>query len=261
MLDTIDVIQGSTIKKKELQEELRKINEVLDSIDEANLHDNPEARRTKIENKISNLDILIGGAGSDKRDLQDRLLEVDKELRKNISEDDSTKDLERKRILAENLQKHLLEVKLTMESSIRKKLEKSVWQTFSKILPDNNYESIEIDQNYNLTLIANDGTQYPTNVLATGQTKALGLSLAYGLSKDLGYSDIPLLIDNLYGDLSDQHFEDLTDVISSLAKHKQIIIMDLNIDKTSNFFSSTVLKQRFLIKRSSKDNKTVIEEL
>jgi len=110
-------------------------------------------------------------------------------------------------------------------------------------------------------LVANDGVEYSTNALSTGQTKALGLSLAYGLSKDLGYSDIPLLIDNLYGDLSDKQFEELTDVISSLAQHKQIIIMDLNVDKTSKFFNPEIITQRFLIDRPSGDNKTIIKEI
>jgi hypothetical protein len=87
------------------------------------------------------------------------------------------------------------------------------------------------------------------------------LSLTYGLSKDLGYSDIPLLIDNLYGDLSESHFADVTKVVSALAKDKQVIIMDLNIEKTENLFDSEVVKQRFHIKRSVNDNCTTIEEV
>jgi hypothetical protein len=47
---------------------LKKINESLAEIDESKLHDNPEARRTKLENKISNLDMVIGGFGNKKAD-------------------------------------------------------------------------------------------------------------------------------------------------------------------------------------------------
>ncbi len=130
MLDAMDEIHEATEKKKELQEELSKINETLTEIDESKLHDNPEARRTKLENKISNLDILIGGAGNSKRDIQERLAQVEKDLKKNISEDQSTNELERKREITERLHKKLAEIKNVMESSIREKLEKSVWSTF-----------------------------------------------------------------------------------------------------------------------------------
>jgi hypothetical protein len=162
---------------------------------------------------------------------------------------------------AGDIQKQLASIKLAMENAIRAKLQSSVWQTFSTILPDTNFTSIVIDEGYDISLVANDSTIYTTNMLSVGQTKALGLSLAYGLSKDLGYSEIPLLIDNLYGDLSDAHYADVTHMVSSLASDKQVIIMDLNVDKTSGLFESGTISQRFHIKRSAEDNKTIIEEI
>jgi uncharacterized protein YhaN len=163
--------------------------------------------------------------------------------------------------MAGRIQKELAAIKLTMENAIRNKLQSSVWQTFSTILPNTNFTSIAIDEGYDISLIANDGMIYTTNMLSVGQTKALGLSLAYGLSKDLGYSEIPLMIDNLYGDLSDEHFADVTHMVSSLATDKQVIIMDLNVDKTSGLFDGGIISQRFHIKRSADDNKTIIEEI
>ena len=153
------------------------------------------------------------------------------------------------------------DIKLDMEEAIREKLQNSVWQVFSKILPDTNFQGIQIDENYDLSFVANDGKRYLTNVLSVGQTKALGLSLAYGLSKDLGYSGIPLLIDNLYGDLGETHFRDVTNMISSLASDKQVIIMDLNLDKTSGLFDLGIITQKFLIRRPAEDNRTLIEEM
>lgn len=261
LLDIMDSITEDTKKKTELQKQLAKINETLAEIDESKLHDNPEARRTKLENKISNLDILIGGAGAEKVRLENQLKDIEKDLKKNISEDQSTNELEHKRETAERLHKKLVEIKMAMEEVIRNKLQRSVWQTFSKILPDTNFKSINIDDGYDISLIANDGTPYTTNILSVGQTKALGLSLTYGLSKDLGYSEIPLLIDNLYGDLSEAHFADVTHMVSSLATDKQVIIMDLNVDKTISLFDAGAISQRFLIKRSADDNRTTIEEI
>lgn len=261
LLDAMDTIRESTQKKTELQEKLAKINASLAEIDESKLHDNPEARRTKLENRISNIDLLIGGAANEKLKIEDLLREVERDLQKSTSEDRSVKGLETKWLTAGRIQKELAAIKLTMENAIRNKLKSSVWQTFSTILPDTNFTSIEIDEGYDISLVANDGAIYTTNMLSVGQTKALGLSLAYGLSKDLGYSEIPLMIDNLYGDLSDEHFVDVTHMVSSLAADKQVIIMDLNVDKTSGMFDGGIISQRFHIKRSADDNKTVIEEI
>lgn len=261
LLDAMDTIRVSTQKKTDLQEKLTKINESLAEIDESKLHDNPEARRTKLENKISNIDLLIGGRANEKLKIEDSLRGVERDLHKSTSEDHLVKGLETKWLTAGRIQKELAAIKLTMENVIRNKLQSSVWQTFSTILPDTNFTSIVIDESYDISLVANDGAIYTTNMLSVGQTKALGLSLAYGLSKDLGYSEIPLMIDNLYGDLSDDHFSDVTRIISSLASDKQVIIMDLNVDKTSGMFESGIISQRFHIKRSADDNKTVIEEI
>jgi DNA sulfur modification protein DndD len=261
LLDAMDTIRDETKKKSELQEILAKVNQSLAEIDESKLHDNPEARRTKLENKISNIDILIGGAANEKVKIEDKLREVERDLQKSTSQDQSVKHLESKWLTAGRLQRELAAIKLSMENAIRSKLQTSVWQTFSTILPDTNFTGLNIDGSYDISLVANDGAIYVTSMLSVGQTKALGLSLAYGLSKDLGYSEIPLLIDNLYGDLSDAHFADVTRIVSSLAADKQVIIMDLNIDKTIGLFENGIISQRFHIKRSAEDNKTIIEEI
>ncbi len=259
--DSIDDIRKKEKAKKEFQEELKKVNEQLSDIDTSNLHDNPEARRINLTNKIGNLRLLIINAGRQKVESEDKLKTTNEELRKNIKADGNTLELERKWDKTEQLQKILREIKTSMEAAIRSKLKKSVWDTFSSILPDTNFVEANIDEGYDISLTANDGIVYPTSVLSVGQTKALGLSLAYGLSKDLGYSDIPLLIDNLYGDLSDAHFGDVTKMIESLSVDKQVVVMDLNVEKTRQFFGSGSIKQMFEIKRDAEDNRTLIQEI
>lgn len=261
LLDAMDTVREATQKKGELQETLTKINKSLAEIDESKLHDNPEARRTKLENKISNLDIMIGGAANEKVKIEDKLREAKKDLQKNTSEDHTVKHLETKWLAAGRLQKELASIKLSMENIIREKLQKSVWQTFSSILPNTNYKSMDIDEDYEITLLANDGVTYTPHNISEGQAKVLGLSLAHGLSKDLGYSGIPLLIDNLYGNISEIHYKDITNMVGSLASDKQVIIMDLNVDKTFGLFESGIISQRFHIQRSADDNKTIIEEI
>lgn len=261
LLDADEALSKANKEKTELQEELRKITVSLQEIDESQVHDNPEARRIKLENKIGNLNMMIGGLGTEKVRLEDQLNQVKKDLQKAASADVSAKGIESKWIAAQRLQEELLSVKKYMENAIRTKLKASVWKTFSSILPDTNYVSIDIDSDYEITLLANDNTQYTPHNISEGQAKVLGLSLAHGLSKDLGYADIPLLIDNLYGNIGETHYEDVTEMVESLATDKQVIIMDLNIDKTASLFKPGSIAQRFHISRSADDNKTIIEEI
>ena len=96
-------------------------------------------------------------------------------------------------------------------------------------------------------------------MLSTGQAKVLGLALVNALSTDLGYAEVPLLIDNLYGDIDAEHFEDVSHMIESLSSQKQTIIMNLmsiNVDTT---FDSSRIVQEFNIKKQGEAS--IIEEI
>jgi DNA repair exonuclease SbcCD ATPase subunit len=192
--------------------------------------------------------------------LRKRKRETEDLLKKIIDKDDNTKALESKRLHVQKLIDQVGDLKAEMEESIREKLTKSVSEIFFSILPNTVFNEIRIDSNYSLTLHSDDGRQYMANNLSTGQAKALGLSLAYGLSKDMGYSSTPMLIDNLYGDIKDTHFEDVTHMIEALSKNKQIVVMDLNVNKSLPLFSPNTIKQTFTINRLKSEYKTVITE-
>lgn len=248
-------------EKGKLEEELKKVNESLEGIDEAKAHDNPELRRTRLLDRIDRIGMQIGSDGRNKELWMSRLKAINKELDKVIEQDTSTSRLERLRLKAQTLRSILGEVKTVMENSIREKLQRSVWDTFSSILPDTNFVEIKLDKDYTMTLLATDGIPYSTGMISEGTTKVLGLSLAHSLSKDLGYTDVPFLIDNLYGNIKDTHYEQMTKMISSLASNKQIVIMDLNIDNTERSFEPGVISQKFALERIIDENKTIVKEI
>lgn len=259
--DILEKINRKRSEKSKFGEELKKVNESLQGVDEANLHDNPQMRRTHLEDRIEQINQQIGFDARNKDLLLQALKKVNTELNNTAKQDASVAHLDALRLKAQSMKSKLSVVKDVMEQAIRKKLQASVWKTFSAILPHTNFTEIKLDSNYTISLTATDGITYNTGMLATGPTKVLGLSLAHGLSQDLGYTDVPFLIDNLYGDIKDTHYKEITDMISSLSKNKQIFIMDLNIDKTERGFDSSVISQRFLIERMSDTNKTEIREL
>ena len=259
-----DILKDERIKRDEknrLEEDLKKVNESLEGIDQTKTHDNPELRRTRLLERIGRIDMQVGSDGRGLVALKSKLKSINTELDKVIQQDTSTQRLERLRLKAQTLRDSLYEVKGVMEDSIREKLQKSVWSTFSSILPDTNFIEIRIDKDYTMTLIATDGISYSTGMISEGTTKVLGLSLAHSLSKDLGYTDVPFLIDNLYGNIKDTHYAQITKMISSLASNKQIVIMDLNIDNTERGFEQGVISQRFALERIIDENKTIVKEI
>jgi len=259
--DIVKSLHEKISEKEKLQEELKAANESLEGIDEAKLHQNPELRRTQLLDRKDRLNMTIGSAARNKDLLESKYKLLKRELEKTISKDSSTQDLDKQRVRAQHLRAQLRIMRDSMEKSIREKLQNSIWKTFSSILPNTNYTEILLDSDYSITLIANDGIKYTSGMISEGTTKVLGLSLAHSLSMNLGYSDVPFLIDNLYGNIKDTHFEAITNMISTLASNKQIIIMDLNIDKTEHSFEKGVIAQKFLIDRLSAENKTIIREL
>lgn len=256
--DIYATINTRTQRKDEIQ---AKIAEMHDSLDEENVvaHDNPVARRNDIA-KLKDQLTSARGRHSNQIEIYNReLRQIEDEIDRIVKKDATTDKLDRKRKLTKRLVNHLTAMKQGMEEQIRKKLRDSLEETFFNILPNTKFDSIQIDNEYNVSLYSGE-LEYKTTEISTGQAKALGLSLAYSLSKNLDYASFPMLIDNLYGQLSEAHYEEVSKTIEALSETKQVIIMDLNAEKTKSLFRDDSLSQFFNIVRDSSENSTKIVE-
>ena len=258
--DCFNNLANENDAKKILQQKIHEINESLDTA-QLDIHDNPEARRNDLRNEI-NINISAKSSASNRIEAHSRLLRDNLDLlKKVIAKDHATNELENKRLTVLKLVDYLDDVKADMEETIRKKMQKSVSEIFFNVMPDTVFKHLTIDENYIITLSSPDGVTYTTDQLSTGQAKVLGLSLAYSLSKDVGYESSPMLIDNLYGDIKDTRFEELTKIVEILANKKQVFIMDLNAEKSRSMFKDNLIVQEFDIDRIESEMKTVIKEI
>ena len=256
--DTLSAENQVASEKSRLQEEIGKIN---DNLDVVNLqHDDPEARRNDLQNEINQHIAAQGRSKNQLETLNREQVDDLKDLDAIIQKDTATEMLDKKRKYTQILAGWLSDVGDNMEIAIRKKLTQSAKETFFDILPDTDFIDINIDKDYVVTLKSDKNVTYSTSNLSTGQAKALGLSLAYGLSKDLGYSTTPLLIDNLYGDIGEAHHIEVTRMISALSAEKQIVIMDLSAHKTQQMFEPNVIKQVFRITKPEGEHCATIQE-
>ena len=256
--DAMSAMATVSQEKVKLQEEIGKINDNLDIVNLS--HDDPESRRNDLRAEIIQHVAARGRMANELETLSREQREDDQDLKAIIEKDTATEQLENKRRYTQMLMGWLSDVGDNMEISIRKKLKQSAKDVFFSILPETDFTDIDINKDYVVTLLSEKGVTYSTNNLSTGQAKSLGLSLAYSLSKDLGYSSTPLLIDNLYGDISESHHVEVTKMISVLSKEKQVVIMDLSAHKTKQIFGDGVIKQTFTISKGEGDHYATIEE-
>lgn len=255
--DAMGAMSKVVQEKTRLQEEIGKINDNLDSVNFK--HDDPESRRNDLRSEISQHIAARGRQSNQLETLYREQREDEKDLKAIIEKDTATEALENKRRYAQMLIGWLTDVGENMEIAIRKKLKQSAKDVFFSILPETDFTDIDISKEYVVTLLSENGITYSTSNLSTGQAKSLGLSLAYGLSKDLGYSTTPLLIDNLYGDISETHHFEVTKMIGILSKEKQVVIMDLSAHKTQQMFEPGIIKQVFNITKGEGDHYAVIQ--
>ena len=247
--------------KAKLEIELKSVNKSLEDIDEAKIHDDPQLRRSNLNDIIASLLLEIGFEASDKDKLIDEQKRITTELEKTIRKDTSTQRLDNLRVRAEYLRLQLNTLQASMEDAVREKLQRSLWETFSSILPDTDFTEIKLNNEYLLSMPARDGVIYNPNIVSVGTVKVLGLSLAHALSKDMGYTDVPFLIDNLYGNIKETHFEDITNMVTALAPSKQVIIMDLNIERTVAGFPPEVVADKFILIRNNEESATTIRKV
>lgn len=252
-LDILKKLQELNGDKNSLSEKLKKVQDQLGFVDEANIPDNPEFTRDRLEKTVERNTSLRVNAADNKIKKEAELKTKERDLAKAIGQDTESAEIERKRKKASSIQKNLQLVKERMEKNIRDKLKTKTWDIFSRILPDTEFASVEIGESYTISLKSKDDKIYSVGMLSTGQAKALGLSLVHALSVDLGYKNVPLLIDNLYGDIKETHFSEITKMISSLSSDKQIVIMDLDIRRVESEFKADDVKKRFQIEKRGED--------
>jgi DNA sulfur modification protein DndD len=256
-----DMFTTYDTKSKRKEEIQAKIAEINDSLDDINLqYEDPNARRNEILKDIFDANAARGRISNKIESLKRELRETDEAINKIIERDASTESLDRKRHYTKKLIHSLLNMKQEMEELIREKLRTSLEETFFHILPNTRFDRIEINTDYSVELFEGT-TSYATTQISTGQAKALGLSLAYSLSKNLDYASFPMLIDNLYGDLADKHYQDLTNTVEKLSESKQVVIMDLNTEKTRGLFKDGNVKQYFNIDRDETSGVTNVKEI
>lgn len=264
--DKLETINKEESKRSVKQEQYDDVCEELNGVSNADLPDNPEQACREHDKSIVKWQDRRTEYGRNIRELRADIAKKESSIRKMIGVNvDDTGEMERQLGRVRTLKSELEALLLKAEEVIRTRIENGVWETFSKILPSTQFTKVVIDENYSFGLITTQAYKADDSVLSVGEAKTLALSLITTLSKDIGYSDSPLFIDNLFNGIDASHYDDVTKCIEALSEEKQIFITYLykengvsGVRASSYFKSDTIAQELKAIKNKDTNDLCVL---
>lgn len=250
--DALSSQEKNNAKRDKIVSQLDNISEKIDESAIANLPNNPEQYHQELLYKIEKWEVRRREYAQNVKDFKDLITKSQGELARLMnSAGGDIQSLQAELDRLENLKDLLDILKKEAEIIIRERIRTGVWESFKKILSDTQFAEITLDENYIFGFIDKQGFQTNVGNLCVGEAKTLALSLVSTLSNDIGYSDTPLFIDNLFHGIEATHFSDVTKCVESLADKKQIFITYLHSSRNdeglriSKNFNPTIVKQEF----------------
>lgn len=245
-----------------IEERIAEVKKKLNGVKTAQI-DNPDLKMQHIEWDIEKWKERRRQYNRSVIECDDEIKKCEKEITRLLgrSGGDDVSGLNNELQFIRTLKEELQTLRQEAENTIRKRLEKGIWETYLKIMPETQFSSIKIDEDYNFVTISKSGLESGAGITSVGELKTMALSLIYTLSSDIGYSETPLFIDNLFGGIEKTHFSEIAKFVGKLSEKKQIFITYLykpdsdSIDRVSNYFEPKYIQQEF---NSCKDQNTGI---
>lgn len=205
------------------------INEIKNIDQELLKYENKDDIRNKAFERSTNESLLKSNLielGKRKERLTENYAEL-KNVKKKFSQaerlDDSISQIRRERLFALHTQKHAVKIKNEIMDEIRENLRALTEKTFLNLIwKKNTYNRVDIDNNYNVSLMHVDG--YNNIGGCSAAEKAfLALSFTIALHK-VACIDAPLVIDTPLSRVSDVNRVNFADTLSKLSLEKQMIL-------------------------------------
>jgi DNA sulfur modification protein DndD len=206
---------------------LDRIEEIKEDTD---TYDESEIRRLSSENNglIRQLTILDGGIKAEKSkvaEISDNIKRMQSQLDK-IGGEDFVKE-RRLRETYEKLHELMSEGVSVYRDQLREKVEKDATSLFRKLISEEDYKGLEINQNYGLTILHKDGD--PIEVRSAGAEHIVALSLMGALQKNAPLSG-PIIMDSPFGRLDDMHTTKVISTLPSMAGQVMALVYESELD-------------------------------
>ena len=223
-------------RQKIISDRLKEINKLLinykdDGEDKINIP-KLEAQRTELDNDIATKNQLIGAAKAEivrnEEELAKILEEIDRAGSKLIEFEELRNEL---KVLSE-LESSYLTILGKITGGMKSEIEETTRSIFDSMnWKVNTFGSMEIDENYAVSIYEQTGLEMTGSLSATEQM-ALAYAFILAIHQASG-RNCPLVIDSPIGRSSDQNREDIAKALLEISKNKQIIMLFTPDDYTT----------------------------
>ena len=221
-------------KKRDLEKDLRENTEKLDSIKQfliSNDFGSEVENINKLEEDYQNVDRKIQNNIKIKtindeviKTTSKELKDVEEKIAKLEKEQNSKNILNKKAMLYRRLYTAFSDVRETIMNEVKKEIEASTWEHFSKMnWKKLSFSEINIDSEYNV-FVKNSAGRNMTGSLGATERMCLAYSFTLAIHQASG-RNCPLLVDSPLGRSSDESREGIAKQLLLISKNKQIIML------------------------------------
>lgn len=210
-------------EKKSLIKKSNEIDEYIQSFANKDEIKKKHEERNKHEELINLNNQRLGCNNRDIENHEKKLAEVQKDIDKIIQEQKELKYINDKINFAKRSRSIVEEIEQEMMLEVKEKMTTVTMEIFKDLLwKKDTYDHIELDKNYRLELYHKDG--FPSVGSCSAAERALlALSFTLALQKVSGY-DSMLFIDTPVGRVDTENRSNFAEILSDIAKGKQIIM-------------------------------------
>lgn len=252
------------------------LDSIEDGIDRLCVHrENLQTRLHIVEDELRKSN-AFGKSGENPQLRADELKKQDNYAREELGvlklrETDLLASIETKRerveeFISSNSQNEILRTKIatltksqraigTIENRIiqetREKVETGIIETFKLLHWKPEFKKVELDSNFNLSVVRNDNSIRKLGDLSVGERKMLGISIINALSRKLDNFDFPFFIDSPTEELDGSVVPKVLDNLKTLSEDKQVFVMTLNKPEVTEFLNTVPSSQKYQLIREN----------
>ena len=200
---------------------------------------------------------------SQQKDQYGYLEKVTRNIQMAESKTDLVKNLESQLTLAEACERVFAETLEKLVEMRRETIQSEATAVFNKLTnkPDE-YKSLRIDAEYNISVIDYDGNEVQRETLSTGEREIVALSFVLGLMR-ASEKKAPLVLDTFFVHLDEAHYSNIVRALPSFADQILLILTDLEYknlrERAAVGFFESVNKTWQVIRDSAKGSSSIAE--
>lgn len=228
--EKISQLRDNIKKKNESIEENKKI---LDGSEIESIKEKQRKLR-ELEEKEENLIEKKATAEMKKEKKEEQLEEANSDLQDELDKKDEFKEMRNTYNFVDQTEEAAKEIKTEIMNEVRKEIEDKTENWFFDLLwKKETYESVEIDEDYNISLLDNHGRN-ALNTLSAGETQTLALSFMAALNTVSGFY-APIIIDTPIGRIDPTVKKNIAENLPSYMGDRQLILLVTGSEYTEDF--------------------------